>query len=159
MLAEHDDPHGGMILAEAAGDVDALGGVGRRHPDVDDGDVGRFLGHHGEQFVAIGRGAEDLDVVDGSEGRAGAFPDEIVVVTDVDGDGHRRGVPGIGGRGAHTNTDTAARSADRAPVASGHCRNAQPAPPGPRWPRREVRWRALRCDDSTPSWGTAACPC
>jgi hypothetical protein len=79
-----------MLLAQRAGRVQAFGGVGGRHADVDDRDVRRVLPHALEQRgrVADARGDREprLDEQPGH-----AFPEEHGVV----GDHHPQGLPGF----------------------------------------------------------------
>src|SRR5581483_10971987 len=94
----------GLVVGEAgqhhAGDL----GVGRpdlpAHLDpaavaalvpqahIEDGDVGMGLGDPIERFLAVGRLADDVDVVFGPEQVAHATADELVVVQEEDADRH-----------------------------------------------------------------------
>ena len=86
---EHEDPDGGMGPGEDAGGVEALGRVGRRHPDVDHDGVGRVGVHGSEQCLRVG-GA-------GRDGEAGLAEQERQALAEqgrVVGDRHPQGRPG-----------------------------------------------------------------
>ena len=55
-------PQLGSGRAHRVGQVDSLGGVRRRHPDVGEQDVGRDPPGELHRFARVGRAADDLDV-------------------------------------------------------------------------------------------------
>ena len=60
-LGEQQDAEPGVALAELERRLGALVRVRRRHPDVDDRDVGCVLVDHGEQLVGVGGPGHDVD--------------------------------------------------------------------------------------------------
>jgi len=64
VLREHQHTGAGKVVPQRQRRPQALVGVGRRHPDVDHGDVRVMLGHRGQQRVAVGhRGADGVPAV------------------------------------------------------------------------------------------------
>ena len=82
-------PVPGWSRADAPGEFDALGGEGRRHPDVEDDHVDRSCRRAG-RAARPGRPAapRTSQPVDGVEHRPGTLPDEVVVLGDQQGRGH-----------------------------------------------------------------------
>ena len=90
VLAEDDDAHARVRLAQALGDLDALVRVVRRHADVGDDDV-RALAIDGlEQRLEVAAGRRDLEPGLGLEQAPYAFADEVVVLREHDPDRHGR---------------------------------------------------------------------
>ena len=50
-----------MLLADLAGRVQALGGVGRGHADVHHHQLGRLVGDQGQQLAGVAGLAHDLE--------------------------------------------------------------------------------------------------
>jgi hypothetical protein len=74
-------------LAQLAGDPDPLVVTGRRHSDVEDHDV-RWIGlDRGEEGVAVGVGAQQLDRVERGEDLVERLADQVGVVRQRDADG------------------------------------------------------------------------
>jgi hypothetical protein len=86
VLAEDDDAHVGVGLAEAVGGADALVGAGGGHADVGEDDVGVVLVDGGVEGVEVGAGGDDAEVVLGFEEAADAFADEVVVFGEREAD-------------------------------------------------------------------------
>jgi hypothetical protein len=72
------------VVAEAAGGLDA---VTAGHPQVHQHDVWPSLDRERERFVAVGRGADDLDPCDQGEQGGESFPDDALVIGHQDADG------------------------------------------------------------------------
>ena len=83
VLGEHHDRGPGMPGADLARRAQALVGVGRRHADVDQGDVGRGLVDRPQQLLGRRRLARDGDPGLAQQG-GDALADEEVVVGDHD---------------------------------------------------------------------------
>jgi len=58
---QQQDPDRGELPPDHLGGVQPLGLIRRRHPDVDDGDVGPVLAHRGDQFLPVTRLRDDLE--------------------------------------------------------------------------------------------------
>lgn len=95
VLREDHDPRPGVAGADLAGELDALGGEGRRHADVEQGDVGPVGGDLPPQLVGALRGGHDLELGLRGEHRPGPLPDQVVVLRDHDAD---RSLRRFGGR-------------------------------------------------------------
>ena len=79
-----------MALSDLSRRPHPLVGVGRRHPDVDDRDVGRVAAHLEQEVVRGARLAGDLEAGPLQQLRD-ALPEENRVVCDHDAHtGHRR---------------------------------------------------------------------
>ena len=61
MGGQDQDAGLGVLLADLAGRVQALGGVGRGHADVDDRQVGRLVGDQGQELGGVAGLADDLE--------------------------------------------------------------------------------------------------
>jgi hypothetical protein len=89
VLREDHDARAGVVAAHPTRELDALGGEGGGHPDVEDDHVGRVAGEQLEEAARVTCGAEDLEPVDGVEDGAGTLTHEVVVLGDQQG-GHTR---------------------------------------------------------------------
>src|SRR5262249_4043541 len=67
VLREHEHAHAWPASTDLLRGDQALVGLRRRHPDVDDGDVGRVLLDARYQLVGGSRGRDDLEPVVGQE--------------------------------------------------------------------------------------------
>jgi hypothetical protein len=95
VLGEDHDPRAGVVASHPTRELDALGGEGGRHPDVEDDDVDRVEGEQFEEAVRVTCGAEDLEPVDGVEDGTGTLAHEVVVLGDQQGRHTRRSRPPV----------------------------------------------------------------
>src|SRR6476646_5081075 len=83
VLADHHDADAGMVLSQRRGLPYSLVGVGRRHADVRDHDVGPVLVDGLEERPQVGAVLGDLDLLRVLLERAAQpFPDEEGVLRD-----------------------------------------------------------------------------
>ena len=83
VLRQHEDADRRSVLgADRLGRPQALVGVGRRHPDVHDGDVGSMLADGGEQLVGRAGLGDDLEPGLGEQPRDALAQEERVVGED-----------------------------------------------------------------------------
>jgi hypothetical protein len=92
VLGEHHDARARVLGTDAAGQVDALRGVGRGHPDVEDDHVRGVGGEQLEQLARVTDRAEDLEAVDGVQDGASTLAHQVVVLSDQQRGGHRSSV-------------------------------------------------------------------
>ncbi len=107
VLREDEDRDGRMVRPDPAGRLEALGRVGRRHPDVDDREVRALAIDEGQQAGHVIGLADDLEAGGGESRREGlAEEDGIVGEDDPDpllgrAQGVRVGLVGDGGGGRY----------------------------------------------------------
>ena len=80
-----------MLLADRLGRAQALVGVGRRHPDVDDRDVRVLLADRGEELRGVAGLGDDLETGLGEQA-GDALPQEDRVVSERDPERHGTGI-------------------------------------------------------------------
>src|SRR3954452_3822871 len=83
VLGEEDDAHVRMAAADLVRRLDPLVSLGRRHADVDDGQIGLAAVDRREQLVAGRRLRDDIDPLAAHEGHD-ALPQQRAVVGDHD---------------------------------------------------------------------------
>ena len=91
VLREHHHADRRVVGPDLLGRIDALGGVGRRHPDVGEHGVGLVLGHGLQQRLRVGHAVDEIDLVDLGEQGRDALPHQEVVVGQHDAKHHARG--------------------------------------------------------------------
>lgn len=82
VLRQDHDAQIRVLGTQLEGHVDALGGVGRGHPDVDQHDVGAVRLPHLTQRVGVARGAQHLQAADLFQDGLGPLAHQVVVVAD-----------------------------------------------------------------------------
>jgi hypothetical protein len=83
VLAEHDDCRRRVLLPDAASRDQALVGVGRRHPDVDDRDIRIFQGDQAQERIGVGRFPDHVDPGVGEQSSE-SRPDQHDVIGNYD---------------------------------------------------------------------------
>ena len=99
VLRQDHDARPRIAGADLPRELDALGGVGRRHADVEQGHVGSVGGNLPTQLVGAFGGRDHLDLGLGGEHRPSPFAHQVVVLGDHDPDralGRARGRVGHG---------------------------------------------------------------
>src|SRR4051812_46701135 len=86
VLGEQHDAHARMTAADLVRGLDALVGLGRRHADVDDGQIGLVEVDRREQLIAGRRLGDDVDSLAAHEGHD-ALSQQRAVVGDHDAHG------------------------------------------------------------------------
>ena len=92
-MAEHDDTHGGVTLADPGRRAHTLVRPRRRHADVGDDHVGLGGVDDLEQLVERARDTDDLELRLGIDQSHHALPEQVVVVSDDDPHGHGQRLP------------------------------------------------------------------
>jgi len=101
VLGQHDDADPRVAVPDVMGELDALGGEARRHPDVEQDDVRHRILEQLQERGSVAGGAEDLDARIRGDHRACALADEVVVLCDHQRDaGLAHGCPLSGRCGA-----------------------------------------------------------
>ena len=80
VLAEYDDSHLGLVLAEPGSGLDPLVGPGRGHADVGDDHSGRRLLDEFQEFRQVGGPADEIEVRLTVDNARDALPEECVVL-------------------------------------------------------------------------------
>jgi hypothetical protein len=88
VLAEHNDAHLRVRLAQPFGGLDAFVGAARRHADVGDDDVRVFCVNRGEQRAEVAADGRDLEVRPRLEQTPHTFADQVVVLGEHEPDRH-----------------------------------------------------------------------
>src|SRR6478752_2787793 len=84
-----------MVTAAFVRDFQALGGIGRRHPDVGEYHIGLVYADGGQRGVQVVAGREHSDLGHSIQEPQGALPDQEVVLGQHDGNGHLRPSAGV----------------------------------------------------------------
>ena len=82
MLGEHHDAHIRMLAPHLLCGLDALGGEGRGHADVQHDHVDRVLGQQIHETGCVGGGGDHLEAGHGVEHGTGTLAHEVVVLGD-----------------------------------------------------------------------------
>ena len=86
VLREHHDTDPRVAAPDVMGEIDALGGERRWHPDVQQHDVGDVVLEEPEQFRSVAGGPDHLDARVGGDRGPSALPDQVVVLSDHEGE-------------------------------------------------------------------------
>ena len=86
VLGQHQDGDRRVLAPDDQRRPDALVGVGRRHPDVDDHQVGALLADGPQQLLGVGHGRDDLEAAVGQQ-LGQALPQQHGVLGDHDSHG------------------------------------------------------------------------